>query len=519
MDSLSRKRRLSGSISPAPRSCPSGQPAFRPAFHQTSIPGGPTHIHGQSIQNGGSGSISIGRDNIAVTGDLHIGSNGPGGDAACLRDLRATDPRHDKTRIEQTKGGLLPASYHWILDNAEFRQWRDDPETRLLRIMGDPGKGKSMLLCGIINELTRVTDKSLSFFFCQGTDARINSATAVLRGLIYMLVSQQPSLIEYLSKQYDHAGRALFEDANAWVALSEILADILRDPSLPPAFIVIDALDECTKDLPSLLSFISRTADKSQAKWLVSSRNIIDIERGLRLNPSGARLSLKLKQNAEQVAHAVDAYINHCVSQLPTTSDVSLHDQIKDKLREKADGTFLWVSLVIQELRDTWSWNMLEVINETPSDLTSVYRRMMDHLQRRQRDSDLYLEILSIVTTAYRPLHLRELVVLSKLPERCSTDECSKVVAMCGSFLTVREEHVYIVHQSAKDFLSADASLSLFPSGVGMAHHAIVSSSLQRLSTTLRRDIYNLGQPGIAIKDVSKPSPDPLFAARYACTY
>jgi hypothetical protein len=52
-----------------------------------------------------------------------------------------------------------------------------------------------MLLCGIINELrptTKLVDprasKLLSFFFCQSTDSRINNATAVLRGLIYLLV-------------------------------------------------------------------------------------------------------------------------------------------------------------------------------------------------------------------------------------------------------------------------------------------------------------------------------------------
>jgi hypothetical protein len=51
--------------------------------------------------------------------------------------------------------------------------------------------GKTMLLCGIVNEL-KSTAKSdfLSYFFCQATDSRINNATAVLRGLIYLLVSQ-----------------------------------------------------------------------------------------------------------------------------------------------------------------------------------------------------------------------------------------------------------------------------------------------------------------------------------------
>ncbi|KAH7117523.1 hypothetical protein EDB81DRAFT_733765, partial [Dactylonectria macrodidyma] len=71
----------------------------------------------------------------------------------CMQDLHATDPREDKKRIQHTKGGLLRDSYRWILDHADFQRFRDDPQSRLLWIKGDPGKGKTMLLCGIIDEL------------------------------------------------------------------------------------------------------------------------------------------------------------------------------------------------------------------------------------------------------------------------------------------------------------------------------------------------------------------------------
>jgi len=100
--------------------------------------------------------------------------------------------RYDKKRIKETKGGLLADLYRWVLHNDDFQRWRDNGQSPLLWIKGDPGKGKTMLLCGIINELEKsITDtRTLSFFFCQAADARINSATAVLRGLIYLLIKQ-----------------------------------------------------------------------------------------------------------------------------------------------------------------------------------------------------------------------------------------------------------------------------------------------------------------------------------------
>jgi hypothetical protein len=127
----------------------------------------------------------------------------------CLQDLRLTDPRDDKKRIEHRKGGLLADSYRWILENPSFQEWRDDKQSQLLRIKGDPGKGKTMLLCGIVDELNQSTAGKalLSYFFCQATDSRINKATAVLRGLIYMLVTQQPSLISHVRDKYDQAGK------------------------------------------------------------------------------------------------------------------------------------------------------------------------------------------------------------------------------------------------------------------------------------------------------------------------
>ncbi|RYP76538.1 hypothetical protein DL770_007209 [Monosporascus sp. CRB-9-2] len=125
----------------------------------------------------------------------------------CIKDLCVTDPRDDMIRIEQTKGGLLTDAYRWILDNNEFRQWCDDADSRLLWIKGDPSKGKTMLLCGIIDELEKSIGKTglLSFFFCQASDSRISNVIAVLRGLMLLLAKQQPSLVPHILERYKEA--------------------------------------------------------------------------------------------------------------------------------------------------------------------------------------------------------------------------------------------------------------------------------------------------------------------------
>jgi hypothetical protein len=46
---------------------------------------------------------------------------------ACLQDLQATDPRDDKDRIEQDKGGLFGDSYHWILEKLRLPTMAERP--------------------------------------------------------------------------------------------------------------------------------------------------------------------------------------------------------------------------------------------------------------------------------------------------------------------------------------------------------------------------------------------------------
>ncbi|KAI1357159.1 NACHT domain-containing protein [Xylaria arbuscula] len=445
----------------------------------------------------------------------------------CLADLHTTDPRDDKERIKQTKGGLLKDSSNWILKHEDFERWYNNDEARLLWIKGDPGKGKTMLLIAIVDELEQRLNQPhqqpttvLSYFFCQGTNSNLNNATAVLRGLIYLLGVQNPSLLSHLRKRYDTTRSKLFEGTNVFFSLSKVLEDMLREASLSRAYIVIDALDECEKELPQLLKFIAENSSASSCvKWIVSSRNRPEIEQQLKLDDSGIKLSLELTQNAEQVAYAVNAYIDVKISKLPLNDDDKV--LVRDTMHQKANGTFLWVALVVHKLENVKSWHVLQVVEELPAGLKELYARMIKYIQQLERDSEFCRRILSTVTLAYQPLRLAELGVLSGLPNEItgSTNNIRDIVAMCGSFLTIQGGYVYLIHQSAKDYLSGEASSKVFPSGPTDVHHTIFSWSLQAMSTTLHRDIYNLRHPGLLIGEIKAPDPDPLVAIRYSCVH
>jgi len=368
-----------------------------------------------------------------------------------LSNLHSTDPRLDKKRIEEAKGGLLVDAYRWVLGCPEFQQWHHQPESRLFWIKGDPGKGKTMLLCGIINELERaiVADghcRNLAYFFCQATDSRINNAIAVLRGLIYLLARQQPRLISHLRK-YTDAGKSL-TDANAWVALSDILGGMLGDPNLKATYLIIDALDECVQDMPKLLKFIvEKSAMFPNVKWIVSSRNWTEI--GDQLNMATHRANLSLELNTESVTAAVNAYISYKVDQLAKLKkyDPKTRDAVRHYLSSHADDTFLWVALVCHALEDpaVRKRHSLEKVREFPPGLDSLYTKSTNDI-RRSKDADLCRHILAVTTVVRRPVSLRELVSLVEaLDDFCEDlESLEEIIGVCGSFLSLRIGTVYL---------------------------------------------------------------------------
>jgi archaellum biogenesis ATPase FlaH len=440
----------------------------------------------------------------------------------CIQDLCGTDPRNDKKRIEDTKGGLLRDSYRWVFHNDSFRQWHEDSQSWLLWISGDPGKGKTMLLCGIIDELQAPSaiakTNTVSYFFCQATDARINSATAVLRGLLYMLVKQQPSLASHVREKYDEAGKNMFEDANAWVALAEIFADVLRDSSLTTTYLIVDALDECVTDRPKLLDFIAKQSSvSSRVNWIVSSRNWPDIEAQLERAGHKGRISLEL--NAESVAGAVAVFIQLKVDQLAREKQykAEVRDAVLQHLTTNANDTFLWVALVCQELQKTANRHVLRKLAVFPPGLDDLYKRMM-HQMSQSDDAETCRCVLALTAILYRPVTISELVALvEQLKDLDNLELVREIVGFCGSFLTLREDTVYFVHQSAKDFLFAQARHEVFPDGSEAVHRMIFLRSLAILSETLCRDMFSLEAPGYPIENVQPSEADPLAVSRYPC--
>ncbi|KAI1051812.1 hypothetical protein LB506_003751 [Fusarium annulatum] len=436
---------------------------------------------------------------------------------SCLKDLYITNPQADKKRIEHEKGGLLKDCYSWILYNDNFLQWRGDPEQHLLWVRGDPGKGKTMLLAGLITELEKTSDDGIFYFFCQAAQPSHRSASNVLRGVIWSIVCKRPALKFHVRKEYDQASSSVFTDHNAWYALSGILTAILEDEISADFIIIIDALDECTEGREKLIGYISQCSVSFRAKWIISSRNWPDIESQLDATESHVRLHLEL--NHASISNAVLKFVDRKVTQLNSTYNQSTRAQIRKHLLDNANDTFLWVALVCQELEKPGvkHYHSSSILRRFPAGLNELYERMISDIN--ERDMEWCRAILAVVAVALRPLSLQELAASDGTLVQWVEDKetLSSLVTSCGSFLTIRGDKVYTVHQSVNDFLPK--APKILPSGVGHQHYSIFNCSMNIMHKILHRNLYELKDSCVLVDDIPVLPAAPLTIAGYACIY
>ncbi|EXL39405.1 hypothetical protein FOCG_17986 [Fusarium oxysporum f. sp. radicis-lycopersici 26381] len=439
-------------------------------------------------------------------------------DRKCLQALHIVDPEAQKGEIERIKGSLLKDSYRWILGHNDFQKFRDDPGSRLLWIKGDPGKGKTMLLCGIIDELKQEQEQVISYYFCQATQDKLRSAASVLRGLLWLLCAKNQQLISYVRSRYDIQRADLFEDSFALVSLEKVLLDMLRDSCLQHGIFVIDALDECfDNDRENLIGVIIRASQSLPAKWIVSSRNWPKIEEQFQ---AVEKITVPLELNNDSISQAVRILIQHKVEQLAQIKeyDEPTKEAVIKTLLRRANDTFLWVALVCEELSKVKTRHTIAVLDSVPGGLDELYQGMLKQVFT-SRDADICRQILATACITSRPVSLDELRTLVTEVKGFSDKELKEVIGECGSFLTLQEGVIHFVHQSAQDFLLNNASDQILPSGTAHQHRTLFSRSLAALSETLRRNIYSLNTPGFSIDQVSPPNPDPLSSVRYSCVY
>ena len=227
-------------------------------------------------------------------------------------------------------------------------------------------------------------------------DADKNNATAVLRSLLFQLyeltheLGTQTMMTADIGKALDSSGKRQAVDfAPIWA----IFADHVE--CISPALIVLDALDEC-QDAEQLLQAMKSLLPSKLIKIIATSRKEEHLFTLLK-----SRLSIEI--TAEDINSDILAYVEAKVLGSPRLSHSLVRDLVVTRLSTGHNGMFLWVYLVLKELKSCFSVTQVQgVLANLPKGLDGVYKTILQRL----RDSlatasfDLCYKVLTWVVTA-----------------------------------------------------------------------------------------------------------------------
>ncbi|CAG8080643.1 unnamed protein product [Penicillium salamii] len=422
-------------------------------------------------------------------------------DRCCLRALRCPNPMAVKHRLKENKDKLLPKSIEWILKHPQYKTWQDGDDVCLLWIKGGAGKGKTMMSIGIIEDLSRLYESTIvTYFFCQSADCEHNTLEAIIKGLIFQLVYQQPSLNhqpgQALRRRWDTTNNCFYdsEDLSSWRALWDVFLEMLEYCKCQRVYIIVDALDECQSDsMADFLKLLVRNGlDRpSKIKWMLTSRPLDTAERELLTGYEQVQVSLEL--NLSSVSEAVKIYVSSKMTELDRRHlyGEQLKLEIQTKLIKKAKSTFLWVSLVGKELESVCRKKALTTIRNLPSGLYPFYNQILIQLSKGERaDVQKYIRLFTVMMLVYRPLKLEEIRSVTGLTDE--EDAIKLLVDQCASLIQLQENKIEFVHKSARDYLAGEDAQSFFPPSEHFGPDEIAYGCLSYLSESLTPNLVKL---------------------------
>ena len=327
-----------------------------------------------------------------------------------------------------------------------------------------------MLSSFLIDELksTMSPPANVCFFFCDDKVESQKDAKAILSGLLHQILSANHSLIRHAVAVFEKKGSRTTGELSA---LWDIFAAVAADPAAGNIVCVIDALDECEESSRNQLLrwFVpyltdrpaSTSSDSPTLRVLMTSRPYESIER---IFHRASNVRLKAEDETESISADITAVIKQRLDDLEATTGCSkdTRTKIEQKLVANADRTFLWVSVVLELLGTSPNASeeaFLERAAALPEQLDDVYNAI---LQRRP-EKPRVKRALSIIVTAIRPLTLAEVNVAlniratdeseEELERRLEFSMERSIKRLCGPFVRITDSKVYLVHQTAKEFL------------------------------------------------------------------
>ncbi|KAJ3538616.1 hypothetical protein NM208_g5829 [Fusarium decemcellulare] len=323
----------------------------------------------------------------------------------------------------------------WLTEGPDFQDWYTTPGSKIW-FTGIPGAGKSVLAAAIIEECLRRnavhSGTGLAYFFCTYRDESTHSATSILSSLCAQLALQNESAFRKLEEYYDElrSDRYLPREPSA-EGLTKVLHRMGTVYSR--VYLVVDGLDECgdhvATSVRKLASLVTSQPDVVISLALLSRDEILIRE-----------ILEDRFQNVEIAAHTEDIglYVASELEQRITRrelrlGDLSLKDQILNRLVDGAKGMFRWVVCQLDHMCELPNdRTRRQALDKLPPTLSSTYERILMKIEGYSDDVKRMVQ--------------RTLLLISSSPpgtsDTLSFEETCEIISLADGSDTLYEDEI-----------------------------------------------------------------------------
>ncbi|KAK4117813.1 hypothetical protein N656DRAFT_764948 [Canariomyces notabilis] len=427
----------------------------------------------------------------------------------------------------------------WLFSKPEYKTWKDQKSSSCLLIKGKIGCGKTVLMANIVDDLIRQPEGSSSppigFFFCKPEMPESLEARRII-GTITRQIIGHPLLSHQLHSYADSLTMTSV-DSMTTANMAEMILSIVPF-KFAPIFILIDGLDECSdKEVDEIRAFLQRLLVERACLLCTSSRGdkfSKSLCRALRTD--SVQYHWLPFDNENEIRNYIVTEMERRSQRWPDRSIIpELYDAIQTALTSHADGMYLWVALVLdeifpqdEEMPRPSDQEIYAALLNLPKSLEEAYDRSLNRIWNPQHSNLLF----RIVAGAFRPLSLRELQeAMSVNPGKTDWDsgrmprDIAKLVqSASGNLLTVNEQtltvhyvhHTLLSHlQETKSVLSKfhftaeDASRTMMEICITYLNYDTFQAVVSRCAPELTANPTKITEQVLktAISNVSLPAP------------